>query len=210
MKKNRNVILGIIGIIIIAGVGTWYYLYWKNHNYFTTENSKVAADLYSVAASANGKLTKLNVSEGTSVKTNEVVARVENGPYVRSPINGEVVKCDVVENQTLAATSIIAVIADTENVYVNANIEETDISKIKVGQSVTVKLDAYPGRKFNAHVDRIDSVTQTALTGSATSYSTSGTYTKVTQLIPVKIVIDEDVDLSGIIGTNANVSIKLR
>jgi len=210
MKKNRNVIFGIIGIIIMAGVGVWYYLYWQGQNYFTTENSKVASDLYNISASANGKLVKLNVSEGSFVKGNEVIARVENGPYVRSPIDGEVVKCDVKLNQMLAPTSVIAVIADTDDVYVNANIEETDIGKIKEGQSVTVKLDAYPGKKFNAHVDEIDKVTQSALSGTATSYSTSGTYTKVTQLIPVKIAIDDEIDLTGIIGTNATVSIKLK
>ena len=210
IKKNRNIIFGIIGVIILVGVGVWYYLYWQSQNYFNTENSKVAAELYSVAAGANGKLVKLNVTEGSSVKKNEVIARVENGPYVRSPIDGQVVQCSVVQDQMLAQTSIVAVIADTYNVYVKANVEETDITRIKAGQSVSVKLDAYPGQKFNAHVDEIESITQSTLSGNATSFSTSGTYTKVTQLIPVKIVIDDAVDLTGIIGTNATISIKLR
>ena len=71
-------------------------------------------------------------------------------------------------------------------------------------------LDAYPGRRFKGHVEEIDQVTQSALSGNMTSFSTSGTYTKVTQLIPVRIDLDEDVALEGLIGTNATVKIKVR
>lgn len=210
MKKSHNVIFSIIAVIIMAALGTWYYFYWQSSNYFTTENSKVTAKLYTVLPSANGKLIKLNISEGSLVKENEIIGRVENGPYIRSPINGQVVKCDVTLNQVVAAATPVAVIADTNNAYINANIEETDITKIKEGQDVSVKLDAYPGKKFNAHVEEIDKVTQTAISGNATSFTTSGTYTKVTQLIPVKIVVDDQVDLSGLIGTNSTVKIKIK
>ena len=48
------------------------------------------------------------------------------------------------------------------------------------------------------------------LTGSATSFTTSGTYTKVTQLIPVKIKLLDNVDLADIIGTNATVKIRIK
>ena len=140
----------------------------------------------------------------------EVIGRVENGPYLKSPVDGEVVKCGAVLNQLVSPTSVVAVVADTSQLYVGANIEETDIGKIQEGQEVDVSLDAYPGQKFPGRVSRIEPVTQTALTGNAMSYSTSGTYTKVTQLIPVRITLDGAVDLADIIGTNATVKIKIR
>ena len=43
-----------------------------------------------------------------------------------------------------------------------------------------------------------------------TSFTTSGTYTKVTQLIPVKIKLLDDIDLADIIGTNATVKIRIK
>jgi len=58
-------------------------------------------------------------------------------------------------------------------------------------------------------VREIDRTTQTAISGNSMSYSTSGTYTKVTQLIPVKIQITDTVDLQNLIGTNATVTIEL-
>jgi multidrug resistance efflux pump len=88
-------------------------------------------------------------------------------------------------------------------------VEETNILKIHTGQSVTVSLDAY-GRSFNGYVENVDTVTSTKLTGSATSFTTSGTYTKVTQLIPVKIRLLDNVDLADIIGTNATVKIRIK
>jgi multidrug resistance efflux pump len=210
MKKKQNIIFAIIGIAIMLGVGVWYYSYWQGNNYFTTENSKVTAEFRTVAPLSSGRLVKLNITEGSMVKENEVIGRLQNGSYLRSPINGQVVKSNVVLNQMVSPTVVAAVIADTSNIYVGANVEETNIIKIKEGQEVIVKLDAYPGKKFIGHVKEINKVTQAALSGNATSFNTSGTYTKVTQLIPIKIIIDDSVNLNGLIGTNATVKIRIR
>ena len=78
-----------------------------------------------------------------------------------------------------------------------------------MGQSVSVSLDAY-GRSFDGYVEDVNAVTSTKLTGSATSFTTSGTYTKVTQLIPIKIKLLDNVDLADIIGTNATVKIRIK
>jgi multidrug resistance efflux pump len=210
MKKNKNLIYGIVGIVLLIGIGVWGYFQYESSKYFTTENAKVTAELYNVMPLSSGKLVKLNVEEGSLVSENQVIGRLQNGSYLRSPINGQVVKCDLVLNQMLSPTASAAVVADINHMYVGANIEETDIIKIKEGQHVSVQLDAYPGQKFSAHVEKIDKVTQTALSGNATSFSTSGTYSKVTQLIPVKIVMDDNLNLAGLIGTNANVKIQLK
>lgn len=210
MKKSQNAILVVVAILIISGLGVWYYFHWESSKYFETDNAKVTTEFFTVLPSSNGKLSKLNISEGSYVSENEVIGKTENGPFIKSPINGQVVKSDVVLNQEVTASTVVAVIADTNKVYVKANIEETDIIKIKQGQDVIVYLDAYPGKKFKAHVDEINKVTQTALSGNATSFNTSGTYTKVTQLIPVNIVIDDNVQLNSIIGTNATVKIKVK
>ena len=210
MKKGHNIIFSLIAVVIAAGVGFWYYTYWEGNTYLKTENAKVYADLYTVTPTGSGKLVKLNVAVGSMVNENEVIGRIENGPYIKSPVRGQVVKCDVTLNQMVAPTVPIAVIAQNSEAHIRVNIEETEIMKIKDGQEVTLTLDAFPGKTFEAHVAEIDKVTQTALSGNLTSFSTSGTYTKVTQLIPVKILLDDPVDLTGVIGTNAFVKIKVR
>ncbi len=93
--------------------------------------------------------------------------------------------------------------------YIGVNIEETDITKVAVGQKVDVTIDAYGGRVFSGKVTEIDSATQTYFTNGLTSFSTSGDYTKVTQLIPVKVVIDNPDELPMLYGMNCEVTIHL-
>jgi multidrug resistance efflux pump len=96
------------------------------------------------------------------------------------------------------------------DVFILANIEETEISQVAVMQSAEVRLDAHRGKKFEGYVSEIRSATQAALTGAVTGLTTSGTYLKVTQLIPMKIRLTEDLDLTRILETNAKIKIRLR
>ena len=72
-----------------------------------------------------------------------------------------------------------------------------------------VRLDAYPHRTFKGQVTEIDPATQTYFTNT-TSFSTSGTYTKVTQLIPIKVTIENKEDLPLVFGMNATVKVHLK
>ncbi|MBC2478109.1 efflux RND transporter periplasmic adaptor subunit, partial [Clostridium beijerinckii] len=196
-------------LVILAG-SVGYYFYSKSINYFTTDNAKVTAKMYPITPVTSGKILEWNVSAGDLVKKDEVLGRQEVLPYITSPIDGTVVKSDAIKNQTVAATNQLAVVADTANMYIGVNVEETDIMKIKVGQQTEVEIDAYPGKTFKGKVTDIDDTTQTYFSASATSLTTSGTYTKVTQLIPIKITIDNNEKLPMTLGMNAVVSIKLR
>lgn len=211
-KKSgkKNIVLIIVALIIMIGVGCWYAYYYISSQYFSTDNAKVSGGIYTVTPPMAGKLVKFTANVGDAVEADEIIGRVEGGTYIKSPVDGEIIQSDATLNQMVGQSTVVAVIADTSDLYIQANIEETDVNKIKVGQTATVTLDAYPGKKFKAHVSEVDNLTQTALSGSALSFTTSGTYTKVTQLIPIEITIDDDVELKNIIGTNAYVKIKIR
>ena len=209
-NKGKNVIFVVIAIILFIGVGYWYYTYVESKKYFVTDNAKVTTNLYPIIPLMTGELVSYKVRLGSIVQEDEIIGIAEPGGSLRSPVNGQVVKSNATLNQTVAPSAPVAIVADTENIYIGANIEETDILKIKKGQSVIVELDAYPGQKFNAYVSEVDMITPNALTGNSISFSTSGTYTKVTQLIPIKIRINGDVYLAGIIGTNATVRIRIK
>jgi multidrug resistance efflux pump len=113
------------------------------------------------------------------------------------------------EGDYVTPANVVLVVANTTDIYITANVEETNILKIHPGQSATVSLDAY-GRSFDGFVDVVNTVTSAKLSGSLTSFTTSGTYTKVTQLIPVKIRLIGAIDLADIIGTNATVKIRIK
>ena len=194
---------------MVIGCSAGYYIYSVNTNYFSTDNAKVTAKLYSVMPVTNGKLISWDVENGDLVEQDQVLGRQETLPYITSPISGTVVKNDGAVNQMANASTPVAVVADTSNLYIGVNVEETDIMKIRLGQMADVKIDAYPKRTFKGHVTEIDPTTQTYFTNT-TSFSTSGTYTKVTQLIPIKVTIENKENLPLVFGMNATVRVHLK
>ncbi|MGB8214052.1 MAG: efflux RND transporter periplasmic adaptor subunit [Anaerolineales bacterium] len=208
-KISRTMIIAAAIVILLAGLGIAGYFIYDGSFYYQTDNAKVDTDIYQLTANASGQLVRMNVSQGDEVKAGQVLAQVENGPLVLSPVDGTVTNVEMQKGDYATATEVILVVAKTSDMYITANVEETNILKIQMGQSVSVYLDAY-GRSFDGYVAEVNSVTTTELTGSAISFTTSGTYTKITQLIPVKIKLLDDVDLADIIGTNATVKIRIK
>ena len=76
------------------------------------------------------------------------------------------------------------------DVWVVANFKETQLKKMKTGQSVSVRVDAIPGRDFKAHVESMQVGTGSRFTLLPPENAT-GNFVKVVQRVPVKIVFDE-------------------
>ena len=209
MKIQKKIIYHVLIVLVIVSCSIGYYFYSTNVLYFKTDNAKITSKMYTITPVTNGKVIEWNVDVGDVVKKDQVLGRQQVLPYITSPINGTIVKNDVVKNETVSAATALAIVADTDNMYVGVNIEETDIRKILVGQDVKITLDAYPDKTFKGKVTEIDNTTQTYFSGTS-SLSTSGTYTKVTQLVPVKVSIENNDNLPLTLGMNAIVKIKLK
>jgi membrane fusion protein (multidrug efflux system) len=102
-------------------------------------------------------------------------------------------------------------IVETDDVWVEANFKETDLTKMVPGQKATVTIDAYPGHKFNAIVESIG-----AGTGSMYSLlpaqNATGNWVKVVQRVPVRIKIIDKFDDTTVprAGLSASVSVDLK
>jgi len=128
---------------------------------------------------------------------------------IKSPIDGKVIQSDVVKGEVVSPGMEVATIADTSNIYIKANVEETSIFKIKPGQKVDIKIDAYPGKRFTGFVESIGEATESVFSAFPT-LNTSGEFSKQTQLIPVKINIMNEEDLKFLPGMNATVRIHIK
>jgi membrane fusion protein (multidrug efflux system) len=73
-----------------------------------------------------------------------------------------------------------------ENVWVEANIKETQVRRLSVGQIVHITVDAYPDDNFMGKVEKIGTAATSRFALLPTP-NPSGNFTKVTQRIPVKI-----------------------
>ncbi|OYX40149.1 MAG: secretion protein [Rhodobacterales bacterium 32-64-14] len=76
-----------------------------------------------------------------------------------------------------------------DQVWVDANVKETDIRRIRIGAPATITVDAYPGREFRGRVERIAGAATSQL-ALLPSPNPSGNFTKVTQRVPIRVSID--------------------
>lgn len=81
----------------------------------------------------------------------------------------------------------------SDEVWVVANFKENQVGKMHPGQAVTIKIDAYPGKVFKGKIDSIQRAS-----GSKSSLfppeNAVGSFVKIVQRIPVKIVFDEKIN----------------
>lgn len=82
-----------------------------------------------------------------------------------------------------------------EEVWVVANFKESQVGNMKFGQSVEIKVDAYPNKIFKGRVDSIQRASG-AKSSLFPPENAVGSFVKIVQRIPVKIVFDEPIDTS--------------
>jgi membrane fusion protein, multidrug efflux system len=109
---------------------------------------------------------------------------------VRAPANGYVTMVDKLPvGQYLTAATPAFQLVSTDRVWIEANFKETDLTRMRPGQSATCDIDTYPDKTFNARVDSIS-----AGTGSEFSVlppqNATGNWVKIVQRIPVRLVIE--------------------
>jgi membrane fusion protein (multidrug efflux system) len=126
---------------------------------------------------------------------------------VRAPMDGVIENADNLQVGQMAVTGLGMVsLVQSQNAWVEANFKEKDVGKMVPGQRATVTVDAYPGKKFEGHVQSIG-----AGTGSEFSLlpaqNANGNWVKVTQRVPVRIAFDGNPDRPMIAGLSVNATV---
>jgi RND family efflux transporter MFP subunit len=81
--------------------------------------------------------------------------KVQHEIEVDSPVSGYITERNALPNQYVQAETKLYTIADLSTVWVYANVSQTDVGRLKPGDSATVSVDAYPGRHFTGGIDQI-------------------------------------------------------
>ena len=106
--------------------------------------------------------------------------------HITAPIGGIVNKKNVQVGANLSIGQDLLTIIPLTNLWVTANFKETQLSEMRPGQPVTLKVDALGGRKFHGKVTQIGGATGSKLSLFPPENAT-GNYVKVVQRIPVRI-----------------------
>ena len=143
-------------------------------NIFSQGSNVADADLKSLEATM--KQAKLNLEYTNVIAPNSGTItnrRIEKGAYVST------------------GGPLFAIVPD--EVWIVANFKENQVGKMKKGQPVTIKIDAFPNKKFKGHIDSIQRASG-AKSSLFPPENAVGSFVKIVQRIPVKIVFDEKID----------------
>jgi len=114
---------------------------------------------------------------------------------IYSSSDGYIAKKSIeIGNQIQPGQSLMAVVP-LNDIWITANYKETQLERVKPGQKVKIIVDTYPGKVFYGKVESVQ-----AGTGAVFSLfppeNATGNYVKIVQRIPVKIILDQNTDLS--------------
>lgn len=108
---------------------------------------------------------------------------------IHAPEPGYIAKKSVEPGNTVAPGQALMALV-TDRLWVVANFKEVQLRRMRPGQPVTIKIDAYPDYRFRGRVESIQA-------GSGARFSllppenATGNYVKVVQRVPVKIVFED-------------------
>jgi membrane fusion protein, multidrug efflux system len=108
---------------------------------------------------------------------------------VASPIDGVVGQTFVRAGEYLSEGKRVLVLHDPSRIWVESNIRETEVGRLAVGMPVRVEVDAYQDVEFEGRVSRIGDVA-TSQFALLPRLNDSGTFTKITQRIEVRIELE--------------------
>ena len=163
------------------------------------------ATLISLQQQARQSLAQLNGNPDLPVEqapsyqkslaaVNEAQRQLDHA-VVRAPFDGIVAAVDSLQPGTLvisamsafSTTSAVGLVA-SKNIWIDANLKETDLTYVRKGNPVTITVDTYPSCTWNGSVDAISAGSDSTFS-ALPSENASGNWVKVVQRIPVRIKI---------------------
>jgi len=111
---------------------------------------------------------------------------------VRAPSDGFITMRSVQLGSYLTPGQVMFLLV-TPEVWITANYKESQIGRMRIGDHVDLKIDAYSGYKLEGHVQSIQYGTGARFSAFPAENAT-GNFVKIVQRVPVKIVIDRGLD----------------
>ena len=116
---------------------------------------------------------------------------------VRAPFDGIVSEVDSLQPGTLVisamsaftTTSAVGIVSE-KNLWIEADMKETDLTYVREGDPATVTVDTYGGCTWQGHVSTVSAASDSAFS-ALPAENTSGNWVKVVQRIPAKIALDK-------------------
>ena len=231
-RAGRAILVQIVVFVVLVAAAAIAVSFWyQGQNFVTTQDAQVTAPMAPVGSLAAGTLTSWNVKTGDTVTAGQVLGAVTpvGAPAaahpagaaatpavpaaaatmdITAPFAGTVLQSVAISGQTVAPGAPLAYVADLSAPTITAYVKETQIRNVAAGQKVDATIDAFPGTSFEGTVKSVGLATAGTFS-LLPAASQSGSFTKVTQVIPVEVSLNGP--LGGLVpGESAAVKIHIR
>ena len=145
-------------------------------------------------------------AEATRLQAAEHQAELNLGyTTIVAPIGGTVGGRSLRVGQYVQAGTQLMAIVPLKQVYVVGNYKETQLTDVRPGEPVAIKVDTFPGTTIRGHVDSLAPASGLEFALLPPDNAT-GNFTKIVQRIPVRIAIDPDHGLAGLLRPGMSVA----
>ena len=137
---------------------------------------------------AEAGLTSASARGGSARAARDQAALQLSYTRLVSPVSGVVSRKDVEVGQLVQVGQPLMSVVPLDNVWVVANLKETEVRDVNPGDRVEIRVDSYPGRRFWGNVESLSPASGARFSLLPPDNAT-GNFTKVVQRIPVRIRI---------------------
>ncbi|NRG30934.1 efflux RND transporter periplasmic adaptor subunit [Niallia circulans] len=179
MKKSikKWIISGVTVLVIGTGIGSYYYFSNDNQTEVRaqarTQTATAEAGDVEIEVSGTGSIAAINketftaegnatvdevlVEAGDKVEEGDELVTFENDTLdpIVATFSGEITALNVEEDGNVSMGTEIVTVTDYDNLEMVVNVDELDISKVKAGQAVNVKVSALEDKEFTGKVTSV-------------------------------------------------------
>jgi multidrug resistance efflux pump len=222
---KRKIIIGVIVILVVAAAAIFGLRYFmeKSH-YVSTDNAAIGAPLIQVSSLSAGQVLDVKVNIGDRVTKQEVIAEVGmprfsdpgsrqgysatpgSSTTIEAPVSGYVAAVWTYTGALVGAGTPVITIYDDSNVWVTANVDENKVNSMRPGQPVEITIDSLGGKKLTGKVQAITPAAAASFSLLPSS-NTSANFTKVSQVVAVRVALDNTAGYTLIPGSSVEVQI---
>lgn len=157
------------------------------------------------AARAEAELAKSRIAEAEAAL--QIAQKDLDFCTVPAPFDGVVVRRWLDPGAMVSAGQPVVSLFDPATLRVDANLEEKNLHRVRVGDQVAIRIDAYPRLRLEGRVEEILRATNSKFS-LIPAEGVSGTYIKVTQRVPLRIAVTAPADLH--LGPGLSVEVRIR
>src|SRR5438477_267982 len=211
-KSSRRTVFLIMGVILagllLFGVRKW----WFSRSHVSTDNAQVDGHIVPILPKVGGYVAEVRVDENHSVRAGDTLVVLDDRDFrarlAQTDADLAALLATVSSRTRVQPGQPLMTVVPLDDIWVTANLKETETADVTPGDSADVTVDAYKGRHFRGHVESLAPATGAKFSLLPPDNAT-GNFTKVVQRIPVRIRLDGKNDAAHPLrpGMSVNVTI---